>query len=543
MPSPIPDTRAQPHPHAARRSRRAGNTALLLLAAVLALAGLMGAVGFFTLRGGDGQRMPTLVHVVDRGPFVHEVVERGEVQSSQNVEIRCEVESRNSAGTAILEVIPEGTEVAPGEVLVRLDASAFEQERVQQQILVATSEAAMIQARNAYEAAVMAHTEYLEGTYEQERQLIEQEIFQAEEDLRRARRYAEYSRQLAVKGYVTELQLEGDLFAVDQAQKALDAGKTKLRVLDEYTKLKMIKDLESQIASTKAQWKAAESTYQLELDRLHDIEEQIEKCTIRAPQSGQVVYANDQNRRGETEFLVEPGAMVREQQVIIRLPDPRFMQVEAEINEARVTLVKPGMPVRIRLDAFPDQRLRGEVKRVNKYPERTGWWSSQVKKYATFIEIHNPPPNLRPGLTAEVRIEVERLSDVLQVPVQAVHEHGGQLYCMAYRNEGWQARQIERGSSNDKFLVVLSGLEEGVRLAMNPPAVLSYVKLPKLPPELKNAQEDLPAEPAEPGGSESELAEARADAGQAGGQQAAEAGQKVPASSSSASSDAGGGGP
>ena len=58
--------------------------------------------------------------------------------------------------------------------------------------------------------------------------------------------------RLAAKGYVNQLQLEADKFAVEKSRKELDAAKTKLKVLDEYTKAKMLKQLESDIAIAKA---------------------------------------------------------------------------------------------------------------------------------------------------------------------------------------------------------------------------------------------------------------------------------------------------
>ena len=61
--------------------------------------------------------------------------------------------------------------------------------------------------------------------------------------------------------------------------------------------------------------------------------------------------------------------MVRERQVIIRLPNADDMQVKATVNEARVTLVRPGLPVSIRVDALKDEVLEGEVTKVNQYAE------------------------------------------------------------------------------------------------------------------------------------------------------------------------------
>jgi len=64
---------------------------------------------------------------------------------------------------------------------------------------------------------VITKREYLEGTYLQDRQAIESELFVAEENLNRAKEYFAYSQKLASKGYVNENQLEADRFAVARA--------------------------------------------------------------------------------------------------------------------------------------------------------------------------------------------------------------------------------------------------------------------------------------------------------------------------------------
>ena len=245
--------------------------------------------------------------MVVRGPFESKVVERGEIESSSNVEVRCRVKARNGPGTAIVEAIEEGTLVEAGQVLAKLDATALEQELVQQQIACNTKEAAMIKAQNDFEAAKIAEEEYIDGTYHQEEQTIRSEILIAEEDLRKAQEYLTYSERLAARGYVTAQQLEGDEFAVEKAKTELETANTKLRVLQDYTKPKMLKELGSTIKSAEAQWKSEQSSYDLELKKLKDLQQQIEYCEITAPQAGQVIYANERSFRGGTDFIVEPG--------------------------------------------------------------------------------------------------------------------------------------------------------------------------------------------------------------------------------------------
>src|SRR5210317_1173632 len=98
------------------------------------------------------------------------------------------------------------------------------------------------------------------------------------------------------------------------------------------------------------------------------------------------------------------------------------------------------MQVKIRIDAFGDQVLDGEVTKVNKYAEPGNFWSSAAKQYATLIQISEPPPQIRVGLTAEVQIQVEKRSDVLQVPVQAIYERGGRTFCLVKQDGGWDTR-------------------------------------------------------------------------------------------------------
>jgi HlyD family secretion protein len=461
------------------RRRRVG-WSLLVFAVVL---GGLGWGGYRWLRGvTETADAIVLTDIVRRGPFEHVVLEQGEVESSKNIELICEVKSRNSSGTAILWVIPEGTAVQEGDKLVELDSSALENELKQQRIQVNSALAAKISAESTLEQALVAKQEYLNGTFAQEEKVVQSEILVAQEKLSRAKETAKYSERLAALGFQTTLQLRADQFAVEQAQVELELAQNKLKTLREITKKKMLIQFDADIEKARAQVQATTSSYQEEVQKLLDIEDQIAKCHIYAPAPGVVVYANEYSSRGNSEFIVQPGTLVRERQVILRLPDPTQMRVRAKINEARIPLVKEQMPVAIRIPALDDVVVPGVVTKVNKYAEPGSWFSSQVKEYVTFIQILEPPPGLRNGMTAEVRIFVDRRSDALQVPVQALYQHEGRLYCLVKTQDGFETRLVEIGPASDKKAVVLSGLQEGETVVINPRAHEKKFRFPELPP-------------------------------------------------------------
>ena len=480
---------------------------VLVLAMVLAVP----AIAWSLLPSIDwtSQTAGPMVHRVQRKGFIHEITERGTVQSASNVEIRCEVESRNSSGTQILYIVPEGTYVTPvpdwepenpddpeepPDLLVRLDSSALESELTQKQIVCANSEAVVIQSQNVLDTARIAENEYINGKYVETKQASEADIAVAKENDTRAGEYYEYSKLLHSKGYIAGKELNAAAFDVQKRKLELAKAETALKVLEDYTKPRMLLELDANIKSAEAKFKAAQHSYQLDLEELALVETQLAHCTIRAPESGEVVYANITDRRGGSEIIIEEGTTVRERQVIIRLPDPKRMQVQANVNEAKVALVKPGMAVTIRLDAFADLKLEGEVERVNKYTAPSSFFTGNVKEFETIIAIKNDNETeteaenangeetlsqLRSGMTAEVKIRVEEIPDVLQVPVQAVVEHGGRHYCVVRDGSGFRAKQVTIGSTNDKVVVIHEGIDEGEEVVLNAAAYRREANLPE----------------------------------------------------------------
>jgi RND family efflux transporter MFP subunit len=432
----------------------------------------------------EGSQEPML-HKVAEGPFDHIVLEQGEIESSSNNEVKCEVKGRGGSGTPILTVIAEGTLVKKGDTLCQLDSSALEQESKNQRIVVSSAESSVISSEAAVNKAVIARQEYLEGTFLTERKAILSEIAVAQQSLRKAELSLESAERLAAKGTLKPLQIEAEQFSVENAKSTLESAQGRLRVLDELTKAKMLVQYDADIETTRAKLESDKNTLVEEKNKLEEIETQIKACTIKAPADGQVVYANKSSGRGGSEFIVEPGALVREQQTIFLLPDPTRMQVKAKINESRISLIREGMPVKIRVNAVENELL-GRVFKVNKYAEPGNWWGSNVKEYATYVQIIDPPETIRTGMTAEVRIFVEQIDKAIQIPVHAVYEskrHHFVLVRDQNNQNKWDTREIKIGATNDKFVTVKDGVEADDNVVLDPRNHLDKMDIPEFEDE------------------------------------------------------------
>ena len=420
------------------------------------------------------------MHTVERGRFVYDVPGQGNVESAKTVEICCEVPSYGG-GLLILWVIPEGAYVEPAsdwtpqepgedppDLLVKLDSSELEERLLQQQISCNTYEAALAQAQNYYQTALLAKEQYVEGTFPQAKLTSQSRIFVAKEALRKAEDTLAFNREQLAMGYVTALQVEADEFRVEKAKNDLLQAETDLEVLEKYTRKKVLNTLESNIAIAESRLRWREHTHRLALERLAELEQQIAQCTIRAPRAGEVVYANVTDHHGHQQVIIEEGTRVRQHQPILRMPDARDVQVKVGINEAHVVRLEVGMPALVELDAFPETKLSGTVVKVGEYPLPSNWRASHLREYEVTVKIDGYPEGLelRPGMTAHVSIRVEQRENVPILPVEAILEHRGQHYCVLPGNDGLEARQLVIGSSNDEEVVVEEGLREGDQVVL-----------------------------------------------------------------------------
>jgi HlyD family secretion protein len=468
----------QNHYFWAVRPQRRGVSVIWPIAGIVVASGVgLAAWKMIDGRGSGNGDERSLVKEVELGRFEHFVVERGDLESAENTEIRCQVQGRGMSGTPILKIRPAGEYVKKGDFLVSFDDSLLQTELVKQEGLHANNKALRIQAENTLATAKAAVDEYVNGTSKQELELARSEVFVAEENLRRAQESLRFSERLAARNYINAVQLDAERFAVKKSVKDLEAARTKLDVVQNHTYPKMAASLRAEISKANAQLVAAQAAERLDEKQLEYLKDQIAKCYIVAPQDGQIVYAMQGERNRDEQVVIEEGTVVREGQVVIRLPDTKRMRVRAVINESRINLIKTGAPVKIELDADPDNELDGVISAVEAFPIPRRWHST-VKEYGAIVDVTSQSPMLRPGLRAKVRIFVDRLDDVLQVPIQAVVEHEGGHYCLVWDGESWAAKRVDLGPNNDQFVVIRDGLTAGDPVARDPRQYLGEVDFP-----------------------------------------------------------------
>jgi multidrug resistance efflux pump len=457
----------------------------LLIAGGLALAGWSSAG-----RGPEAQPLDLVTTAVWKGPYEYTLAERGTVECGSSTEIRCLVRSRN--GTAILEVVPEGSFVQAGDIVVELDRSELLEQETAQKILVATRESQVAQAENTLHAAEIAKLEYLEGLFVAQESALISALFVAQRTKEAAEVAVESAKALHLEGIFTVLQVQAAYASLEDALNKFDAADTALRTLRDLTKRKESALLAANIASAEANVQAQRKSLRLEQERLAFLQEQIANCTIRATAAGQVVYASDTSSyrsSTQSQFIVEPGVKVRQWQTILWLPNPKDMQVRTAVNEAHITMVQTGMPVTIRVPALPDMLLDGEVTHVSQYAEPTNSSTANIRQYATIVKIKNPPADLRVGMNADLHIHLKRMESALQVPVQALAESQGRFFSLVKCDEGYETREIQIGSTNDQVATIEMGLDDGDEVVMNPRSTGDLLELPDW---------DVAAQPAAP---------------------------------------------
>jgi multidrug efflux pump subunit AcrA (membrane-fusion protein) len=412
-----------------------------------------------------------LVHTIKRGNLLVTLTEQGTLESSDNRQIKCKVRGNST----INWVIENGTQVKPGDELVRLENKQIEDYLHERTKFAHLSRDAAIGFRAQATRAGLAIPEYLEGRYRTELMTLEKASAIAEANLRTGKNMLGHARMMSKSGYVSELDVEQNEFAVKKAKAEVEIKKTEIDILKRFTKEEELATLKGNWASAKAAADGHEEVLLMDEARIALARKEIERCVIKAERSGLVIYPSTAKWK-DTPDIAE-GATVHNDQVLLFMPDLSKMQVKVGIHESMIDRIKPGMPARVTLS---DRTLDGEVSSVASAAPPAGWWTGNIVKYDAIIQLPSVE-GLKPGMSAEVEVIMARHENVLMIPIAAVVETEQGYFCWVGTPEEAQRRSLQLGNSNDVFVVVEAGLQEGDQVVLNPTAFIQEAQ--RLSPE------------------------------------------------------------
>lgn len=163
---------------------------------------------------------------------------------------------------------------------------------------------------------------------------------------------------------------------------------------------------------------------------------------------------------------------MKESQKLFLLADPdmkRPLDVTLRIPEADASKVQSGRKAWVAFDSMPMNRFAGVVKQMKPLTKATTTPGSPALQYASaLVEIHEPTPSIRPGMTASVEILVSESKDALRIPSASVVRFGMKDYVAVKANDGSVSlRPVVLGQQNDDYAEVVSGLQAGEQVASN----------------------------------------------------------------------------
>ncbi len=235
------------------------------------------------------------------------------------------------------------------------------------------------------------------------------------------------------------------------------------------------------------QIKQAEASLQSTLDNLS-------KTVYNSPIDG--IITSLRVEEGEIALV---GTMNNPGTVLMSIADLSVMEVEVEVDETDIVGIKIGQTSEIRVDAFPDEIIKGKVTEIGSSALQKVTSSQASKDFKVIITLNDPPPYLKPGLTASADIITAEKEDVLAVPISSLvlrdkesdddnekEEQEEGIYTVNKENRV-KFSPIEKGIMGEMEIEITSGLKEGQKIVVGPYKALRQLKDDMLvKPETKN---------------------------------------------------------
>lgn len=389
-------------------------------------------------------------------------------------------------GAGIVSLLPDGTWLEVGDVIMRLDAAEVERTVTDLETQLAEAEERVRAAQadgetrvenaragltKAEEALALARTQNAADLERARAELAyqEKELEVAQGLLDRRRRLVE-ERLLPLADLeraeddVRQRQLD-----LEKAQRALTGTQEDAAVVERLREMDIEKArVQLEQAEAGLAQSVADATRNLEAVRvrLEDARAQLEATQVRAPAPGLLLL--ERNWRGEP---LRVGDEIGEGQRVANIVDPAEMWVRADISEADIERVALGQSATVLVPAV-GATYPGAVEAIDNLARERMWWEGGVagkKVFGALLRLDARDERLRPGMGATADLHIKHISQGLAVPLEALVEERG--HTLVYRREGELFRPVPvRVLERSEVLAAVEGdLSEGDLVACELP--------------------------------------------------------------------------
>jgi HlyD family secretion protein len=433
---------------------------------------------------------------VKRQAFEVTTVANGDLQARNQVEIRSPLEQQST----IQYIIPEGTRVKKGELLVQLNADTLQRQIDEETPRLASAKAELVSAQNQLQIQIndnasslrkaeldlalaeLALKQWRDGDAVKQRQNLDLRLDTAELELERLAEKYVRSQELLAEGFLSKDETDRDEVAYIRAISDYQTAVLDLEVFDTFefvrTDKQKVSDVaerraevervrlnnDSQLASRQADRDNRQTQVQLTESRLAKLNEQFSGAKMTAPRDGLVVYSTsvEGSRWGGNNETLQIGQQVYPNQLIIALPDTSDMVAAVRVHEALAGRIRPGQDVSVRIDAAGGKAFQGKVDSIGVMAESGGWRDPNLREYTVRISLldASAEDELKPAMRVEARVILSKVDETLTVPVQALFSEG--VVQFVYRPEGsrFAKHPVRVGRRSETIAEIGAGLSE-----------------------------------------------------------------------------------
>jgi|EndMetStandDraft_5_1072996.scaffolds.fasta_scaffold04423_4 HlyD family secretion protein len=290
----------------------------------------------------------------------------------------------------------------------------------------------------------------------------------------------------------SEASMEALLREVDSARATLAQARVDLARAEANFKERIIPEMDVQhartaVATAEATLSAAERRVEQARAMLEGARDTLSKTVVRSPIDG-IVTA----KRVEEGEVAVVGVLNQPGTVLLTISDMSVVEAEVEVDETSIPSVKVAQEALVRIDAYPNRTFTGLVTEVGNSPilAATGA-ASQAIKFRVKIQIKDPPPGIKPGLSVQADVLTGFRAQALVVPIQAlvvrdIERKPGQapkageprdeegVYLMEDGKARFQA--IKTGLMGELSIEIVSGLRGGETIITGPFKSLRTIK-------------------------------------------------------------------